>query len=168
MRLVCRLLAFYPCSLLVLLVAHPLAVRAQYQSFEGKVVKIIQFDPVQQPLEPDELHEILPLKIGQSLRMQIVRESIDRLFRTGRYADIQVEAQPYQDGILVRFVTKNSWFTGDVQVHGGSSPPSVGQLENATRLELGQPYTEAHVTEAEAGQQHLLELNGLYSSTIRP
>lgn len=168
MRLVRRLLAFYPCFLLVLLVTHPPEVRAQYRSFEGKVVKVIQFDPVQQPLEPGELHEILPLKIGQTMRMEVVRESIDRLFRTGRYADIQVDAEPYQDGILVRFVTKNSWFTGDVQVHGGSSPPGVGQLENATRLELGRPYTEAQVTEAEAGQQHLLELNGLYSSTIRP
>jgi hypothetical protein len=130
MRLVRRLLAFYPCVLLVFFVAYPLAVRAQYQSFEGKIVKIIQFDPVRQPLEPDELHEILPLKIGQPLRMDTVRDSIDRLFRTGRYADIQVEAQPYQDGVVIRFVTRNGWFTGDVNVHAGiSGPPNAGQLE---------------------------------------
>ncbi len=110
--------------------------------------------------------EILPLKIGQTMRMEVVRESIDRLFRTGRYADIQVDAEPYQDGILVRFVTKNSWFTGDVQVHGGSSPPGVGQLENATRLDLGRPYTEARSPRRKPAQQHLLELNGLYSSTF--
>ena len=115
------------------------------------------------------MHEILPLKIGQPLRSDTVRDTIDRLFRTGRYIDIQVDAEPYQDGVLIRFVTTNSWFIGDVQARGAiSSPPNVGQLENATRLELGQPYTGAKLAEAEAGQQHLLEANGLYLATVRP
>src|SRR5271157_1992310 len=169
MLMVRRLFAFHPCVLVFLVIALPLALRAQYRNYDGKIVKNIQFDPVRQPLDPDELHEILPLKIGQSLQIETVRESIDRLFRTGRYADIEVDAQPYQDGVLVRFVTRNSWFIGDVQARGGiSSPPNPEQLENTTRLELGQPYTDAKLAEAQAGQQHLLESNGLYRATIRP
>ena len=132
-------------------------------------MRTIQFDPEAQPLDPGELHDILPLKIGQPLRMETVRDSIDRLFRTGRYADIQVAAQAYQDGVAVRFVTSSSWFIGDVNVRGAvASPPNIGQLENATRLDLGQPYTESKLAEAQSGQKHLLELNGLYRSTIKP
>ena len=97
MLMVRRLLAFQPCVLIFLVIAHPRALLAQYGNYEGKLVKNIQFDPVKQPLEPDELHGILPLKIGEPLRVETVRDSIDRLFRTGRYADIQVDAQPYQE-----------------------------------------------------------------------
>ena len=42
---------------------------AQYQKYDGKEVLTIQFDPVEQPLDPSELYEILPLKIHQPLGM---------------------------------------------------------------------------------------------------
>ncbi len=101
--------------------------------------------------------------------MATVRDSIDGSFATGRYADIQVDAQPYQDGVRHSFHHRNSWFIGDVTVKGAiSSPPNVGQLENATRLELGPAYNDAKLAEAEAGQQRLLEFNGLYRGNIQP
>ena len=109
------------------------------------------------------------MQINQPLRIADVRASIERLFATGRYADIQVDAQPYNRGVIVRFITKNSWFIGHVSVAGSlSSPPNPGQLENATRLDLGQPYTETGLREAVAGQQRLFESNGLYRSTVQP
>ncbi len=168
MILVRSLLAYFPCLVVCLAVAHPTTLLAQYQKYEGKEVLTIQFDPVEQPLDPSELYEILPLKIHQPLAMAAVRVSIERLFATGRYADIQVDAQSYQNGVIIRFLTKNSWFIGNVSVAGGLSNPNPGQLENATRLDLGQPYTDAKLQEAVAGQQRLLESNGLYRSAIHP
>src|ERR1035437_9357270 len=162
MNLVRSLLAYFSCAVLFLAAALPGTLLAQYQKYDGKEVLTIQFDPVEQPLDPSELYEILPLKIHQQLTMAGVRASIERLFATGRYADIQVDAEPYQDGVVVRFVTKNSWFIGHV-VAGGkvSNPPSTAQLENAAQLDLGAPYKQAGVTAAEAGQKKLLESNGL-------
>src|SRR5271157_200794 len=168
MMMVRSLLAYFPCLLVCLAVARPGTLLAQTQKYEGQEVLTIQFDPVEQPVDPTELHEILPLKIHQPLSMAAVRASIERLFATGRYADIQVDAQSYQNGVIVRFLTKNSWFIGSVSVAGGLSNPNPGQLENATRLELGQPYTDAKLQEAVAGQQRLLENNGLYQSRIHP
>jgi len=154
---------------LILLVAGPVTLRAQYQNSEGKRVVAIHFDPAEQPLEPKDLLAILPLKIDQPLKMSVVRDSIDRLFATGRYADIQVDAQPQDDGVIVTFLTKNGWFIGGVAVtHGVADPPNPGQLENATRLELGEPYTEAKLQEAIASQERLLQSNGLYQSHVRP
>jgi outer membrane protein assembly complex protein YaeT len=168
MMVVRSLLAYFPCVLVCLAVAWPGTLRAQYQTYEGKDVLTIQFDPVEQPLDPSELYEILPLKIHQPLSMAAVRASIERLFATGRYADIQVDAEPYQSGVIIRFLTKNSWFIGTVSAVGSLSNPNPGQLENATRLELGQPYSDAKLQEAVAGQQRLLESNGLYGSAIHP
>jgi len=168
MMMVRSLLAYFPCLLVCLAVARPGTLLAQTQKYEGQEVLTIQFDPVEQPVDPTELHEILPLKIHQPLSMAAVRASIERLFATGRYADIQVDAQPYQNGVIIRFLTRNSWFIGNVSAVGSLSNPNPGQLENATRLELGQPYTEAKLQEAIAGQKRLLESNGLYLSGIHP
>ncbi len=168
MNLVRSLLANFPCLVVCLAAAQTGTLLAQYQKYDGKEVLTIQFDPVEQPLDPSELYEILPLKIHQPLSMAAVRDSIERLFATGRYADIQVDAEAYQNGVIVRFLTKNSWFIGSVSAVGSLSNPNPGQLENATRLDLGQPYTDAKLQEAVAGQQRLLESNGLYGRGIHP
>jgi len=167
--MVCRLPAFIPRVLLLLALIGPRVCQAQYQQYEGKPVKNIQFNPVNQPLEPDELFQVLPLKRGVPLHREDIRASIEQLFATGRYADIQVEAVPYEDGVIIRFITTNSWFVGSVSVTGSiSNPPNVAQLENATQLNLGEPYTQARLAAAQAGQQRLLEANGLYQPTLHP
>lgn len=168
MRMVRRLPAYVPLALMLFAATQNRA-QAQGRNYEGSVVKNIQFVPSDQPLEADELHDILPLKIGEPLSMSVVRASIDRLFATGRYTDIQVDAEPYQDGVIIRFLTTNRWFIGAVHATGEiSSPPNSGQLENATQLDLGTPFTDAKIDNAQAGQQHLLENNGLFRSNIHP
>lgn len=156
--------------IIVLSLAAPMILLVgQDASWEGKRIAGIQFEPAQQPLDPAEINQILPLKQNQSLRLADVRASIERLFATGRYADIQVDAEPYQDGVVVRFLTKNNWFIGHVAVGGKvSNPPNAAQLENAAQLDLGAPYTEASLTAAEAGQKKLLESNGLFLGNVRP
>src|ERR1051325_1502107 len=139
MRSVRPLFAYCPCALLLLVAAtQPARLDAQTSQYEGKPVANIVFEPRDQPLEVSEIAEILPLKRGEPLRMDTVRAAIARLFATGRYADIQVDAEPYNGGVIVKFITKQSWFIGDISVSGDiSSPPNPGQLANATRLELG-------------------------------
>jgi outer membrane protein assembly complex protein YaeT len=156
--------------IVVLSLAAPMILLGgQDASWEGKRIAAIQFEPARQPLDPAEINHILPLKRNQPLRLADVRASIERLFATGRYADIRVDAEPYQGGVVVRFVTKNSWFIGHLTVTGKvSSPPSAAQLENAAQLDLGTPYTEASLTAAEAGQKKLLESNGLFGGRVQP
>jgi outer membrane protein assembly complex protein YaeT len=168
MRLVRRRLVYVACVLCAI-AAAPLVLKAQYSAYEGKKIVNIQFEPADQPVDLAEINRQLPLKNGQPLHQADVRAAIDWLFATGRYTDIQVEAQPYQGGVLVKFITKNRWFIGQVAVGGDlSSPPNAGQLENATRLDLGSPFSETKLAEALNGQKRLLEANGLYRATIHP
>jgi len=67
-------------------------------SFEGQRIVNIAFDPAQQPLEGRELDEILPVKRGELYRASDIRTSIGRLYATGRYLDIQVDASPSAGG----------------------------------------------------------------------
>src|SRR4051812_5640144 len=96
-----RRFAVGPLALFLLAAAHPTPLRAQYQKYEGLPITNIQFEPREQPLEASELHDLLPLQIGKALRIGDVRTAIDRLFATGRYVDLQVDAQPYQQGAAI-------------------------------------------------------------------
>jgi outer membrane protein assembly factor BamA len=154
---------------MLLAAAQPRSLLAQYQKYEGRPVVNIRFEPAEQPLEGAELFEMLPLKRDQPLRMSVVRASVERLFATGRYSDIKVDAEPYNGGVIIKFITTNSWFIGDVSVSGSvNDPPNRGQLANATRLELGQPYAANELETAVNGQRRLMESNGLYLSSIHP
>ncbi|MBZ5621928.1 MAG: outer membrane protein assembly factor BamA [Acidobacteriia bacterium] len=169
MMVVRLLLAYCFCVALPMAAAQPSALQAPGQKYEGMVIRNIQFVPQEQPLEASELHDLLPLKMNQPLRMSDVRASIEKLFATGTYADIQVDAQLYRDGVAISFVTKNSWFVGAVSASGRiSSPPNSGQLENAADLNLGQPYRDATLQQGLADQQRALENNGLYRGAIHP
>src|ERR1039458_9746644 len=88
MRMVRQTLAHLPSAIVLLALARPAVLLAQYQKYEGQTVLNIQFEPKNQPLEPSELHAILPLRQDQPLHMADVRSSIERLFSTGRYAEI--------------------------------------------------------------------------------
>src|SRR5579883_437615 len=169
MREVRTRLALSPCLVLVWAVAQPANLLAQYQKYEGKEIVNIQFVPAEQPVDPMELYQVLPVKRGQPLHIADVRRAMERLFATGRYADIQADAEPYGNGVILRFLTKNSWFIGNIQAVGKiSDPPNSGQLEGAADLDLGQPYTDAKLRQALADQRRLLEENGLFRASIDP
>jgi outer membrane protein insertion porin family len=156
---------------LVLLVCAP-ALPAQPltggHQYEGRRLAEIQFIPPEQPLTAAQLAALLPLKPGQALHLADVRAAIERLYATGDYQDIQVDAEPSGEAVTLRILTKNSWFIGSVGVQGSiSDPPNPGQLANVTRLELGQPFRESAMPPAQDHMKRLLEQNGLYQSQIR-
>src|SRR5579859_5847810 len=142
---------------------------SQTQPYEGRRVVEIQFSPAEQPLGPQDLVQAVMLKQNSPLHMAEVRQSIEKLFATGRYQDITVEAEPSADGVIVRFVTRNAWFVGRVSVDGKvAEPPNRGQMANATRLDLGQPFHEANLDQAQAGVRRLLVSNGYYENRLQP
>src|SRR5262245_12389683 len=154
---------------LLFLVAFPSRLPGQNHKFEGLPIRNIAFEPVEQPLDPSELHDILPLEMNRPLEMGTIRATIDRLFATGRYSDIQVDVQPYRDGVASKFITRHSWFIGDVSVAGQlKTPPNIGQIENASDLGLGQPYSDDKIDEGINEMKRLLESNGLFVNEIVP
>lgn len=169
MRTVRQRFPLLACGILLLAVLPQILLAEQSPQFEGQKIAIIRFQPAEQPLDSAELHRILPLKTGDPLKMETVRASIDRLFATGRYTDISVDAQPYNGGVAITFITRHSWFIGGVRDEGNiDSPPGSNQLASAGNLDLGQLYTEVKLQEAEAAQKRLMEMNGLFRPDLHP
>ncbi len=144
-------------------------VHAQEASFEGQRIASVVFDPQEQPLTAEYPDEILPVKRGQIYAAADIRTAIERLYGTGRYQDIQVDANTAASGVSVKFITKNSWFIGKVSVtEDFSEPPNPGQIVNASRLQLGDPFDMAQIPGAVVNIRKLLVQNGYFEPIIDP
>lgn len=139
---------------------------AQDSRFEGSRVVDIQFSPAQ-VLDPSDLSKILPVRKGEPLRLEDVSSSIDRLFATGRFEDIAVEAEPSGPGVVIRFLIKPAWFVGGVTVNGRiKDPPNRGQMLGGVQLSLGSAFQDTDANNAVQRIQKLLEANGLYGAEV--
>jgi outer membrane protein assembly complex protein YaeT len=138
------------------------------EQYEGKTISSIQFEPAQQPLGRDQLIGLLAVRTGTLLRVTDLREAIQRLYATGEYTDIAVDATATDEGVVLKFMTKPSYFVGHVQVTGVPQPPTEGQLLVATKLQLGTEYSERDVNQAIESLTDTLRRNGFYEALIRP
>ena len=136
--------------------------------YEGGRISSIQFDPATQPLVAPELQRLVDLKPGDTLRMAQVSAAIQRLFATGRYADIAVDATRVDSGIAIRFVTQANYFVGNVDVQGAPDPPNKGQLVTAMKLQLGSVYEGYDLRQATENLQTRLRANGLFNAEVAP
>jgi len=154
------------CSVAVLAILAPRISRGAPEDYEGKKIVKILFDPALQPLPDDELAEMLPIKAGEPLRLSALREALVRLYDTGRYRDIAADAELSGGGVIIRFLTRNTWFVGRVSVEGVPPPPNEGQLVNATRLELGRRFSEEAARQAIGHLEEVLRANGFFEPRV--
>jgi outer membrane protein insertion porin family len=138
------------------------------EQFEGRPVASVQFDPEMQPLTLDQLLAMIPLRVGQPLHASDVRDSIQRLYQTGEYADISVDATLDAAGVALKFLTKPTYFTGYVSVNGVPEPPNEGQLMVATKLQLGTLYSPEETMAAVDRMVDVLKRNGFYKVNVEP
>jgi outer membrane protein assembly complex protein YaeT len=118
---------------------------------------------------PEWLQPLLVQKVNEPLDKYKVRESVEALYRTGRFASIQVEARRGSPGaITLIFSTQENFFFGSILSQGGPSRPSDSQLVNASRLALGEKYTQPKIETGQSGMQRALQEGGFFQSSIVP
>jgi outer membrane protein insertion porin family len=135
---------------------------------EGLRIASIRFDPARQPLPASELSDLVALKSGDILHMSEISAAIQRLFATGRYADIAVDATETAGSVAIRFITEANYFIGNVDVEGAPDPPNKGQLVTATKLQVGSKYAGYDLRQAIENLQTRLRANGLFQAKITP
>ncbi len=138
-------------------------------AYEGQKVINVRFDPPGQPVESDALNGLLTWKPGGAFHLTDVRAAIKRLYATGAFASVDVSADPTPGGVEVVIRTTEQWFIGPIEARSKITlPPSEGQLADATRLELGEPFRDDDIDRATNGMRRLLERNGFYNAKITP
>ena len=135
---------------------------AGLDSYEGLPVSEIRFQP------PAQLLANLPIKTGQPFLAAGLRASIQYLYSTGEYADIEADVAVENGAVILRFLTKPNYFVGHVAVEGVPEPPTQGQLVTATKLQLGAEFADRDVNQAVESLTDILRRNGFYQATITP
>ena len=136
--------------------------------FEQRIITEIRFEPSDQPYPTDVLKSILPIKAGDRFNAQTLQQAIQRLFSTGRYADVAVDGTLAADGegVVLKFLTKRAYFVGRVEVVGVKGPPNAGQLASTSKLELGAPFHVEDRGSATESIENLLRRNGFYHARV--
>src|SRR5437899_3537774 len=86
----------------------------------------LAIDQIELPgVPPEEAATLLaatPLKIGEPLTREALHDAMQALFATGRFADIQAEAERTETaGVSLRFLTTASFFVGMLNIEGIST-----------------------------------------------
>ncbi len=136
---------------------------ATMADYAGRSVQSIELPGVP---DPDHLIKILPQKAGQPLDRDQVRESIRALFATGRFADIQAEATPSGQGVVLTFATSLNFFVGAIDVEGAPGHPNSNQIVNGTKFELGELYTRDKLERALRNVRQVMQENGYYRARV--
>ncbi len=114
------------------------------------------------------LLDTLSLKPGETLERAKVRTSIQALYATGQFSGITVEAErTLSSQVRLVFIAATNYFNGAISIEGlPKSGPTVNQLINAGKLELGELFTHEKVDQSFDRMQKVLQDYGYYQATI--
>ena len=102
---------------------------------------------------------------GEPLDRSKIRQSIRNLYGTGRYTDVAANAERTPDGgVSLTFSLQLNYFIGAVLVDGAPDRPTVNQIANVTKFQLGEQLTLDKVARALDRIRVLMEDNGFYKS----
>jgi len=136
--------------------------------YEGQIVRRIELRGIAGS-KREMLSSLITQQTGEPLDRKKLRESLQALFATGRFSDLQVEAEPSQpDGISLVFVATQNYFYGDINVDGTPSKtnPKPHQLIDASKLDLGDVFVREDVDRAVERMKKVLADNGYYRAEI--
>lgn len=152
--------------------AHGAPPRSQAQAgaqplaeWQGLTVGSIGFDGVPESrLAP--LPAQLPLSVGTPLTEEKVKESLRRLYATGLFDGVQVEASRGAGGVDIVFRGTPRTFIGRVTVDGAKGATVNTQLERASQLTAGTRFTQSKMNRALEQMRRTMTDNGYYEFKI--
>jgi outer membrane protein insertion porin family len=136
-------------------------------SYQGMTVRDIHFRDISDQ-DQERLLNSINLRPGQPLDRDKVRDSIRTLYGTGRFADIELEADRMDDqSVSLVFVTVPNYFVGNVVVENTPNRPNSNQVVNASKLQIGELFTEEKLARAKTNIKQIMEENGFYRSALK-
>ena len=140
---------------------------SQAEEFRGKTVVSVAYEPASQPIDARDLKQMQMVEVGQPFAPPQVAGTIDRLFSSGLYDDIQVDAEASGSGVALRFITQPRRFIGHVGAEGNiSNPPNRSVIINDAQLVLGTPFDEETLENARKNIEQELRQDGLFQGQV--
>lgn len=118
-------------------------------------------------LYPSQFEKQIVQKVGEPLDPAKVNQSLKNLYATGRFVDLEAEAEPGPGGVVLIFAGKARYFIGVVQVSGTPKSLESSTLVAAARLPLGRPLQQEDLTAAVQNIKGVLADNAFYRVKIQ-
>ncbi len=133
--------------------------------WQGLHVDAIQFQGVTFGPQ-DALPKELPQQAGEALDAEKVRQSVRRLYASGRYRNIGVSGIRNGNSVTLIFSGPQRYYVGRVQIDGVKDDRLASLLEYTTNLNPGTAFMGSAVTAATELVKQTLAQNGYYQPTI--
>jgi outer membrane protein insertion porin family len=114
----------------------------------------------------DTLPAELMQKVGMPLDPQKVRDSLRRLFASGRYRDIAVRGARQGDGVTLIFAGAERFYVGRVTIAGVKNDRLTSLLEFATKLSPGKAFMTSQLAAGTEGIKQILQQQGYYEPKV--
>lgn len=162
------LLSFLALSFVLPLLSQPPSAPAPTPDpYSGRKIRSIRLDPEIQPIPTNEIEEFIAIKSGDTYDLLQIREAMSRLFRSGHFLNVEVDAQRVGEEVDLTFRTEAALFIGGVDVDGAPGAVPRGELINAAKLQLGLPFDESLANQAVEAIEQELRLDGFYGSNVK-
>jgi outer membrane protein assembly factor BamA len=141
--------------------------RSRITAYESAMVRDVQFRGAKRR-DQSELLNRIPVRSGHRFHRAQLKESLQVLYATGRFKNIQVEAENLPDKrINVYFVVDEAVFIGALHMYGAPRPPTANQLLNSTKLRLGEEFTDEKLRIAIDRIKRVMAENGYFGPDVK-
>lgn len=139
-----------------------------FSQLQGARVSGVNFRGLHSPFAEAQIHDLITQKVGEPLDRNKIRETLRDLYATGRFANLDVQANRLPDGsVALTIVATENFFNGDIELAGRPKhAPADTQFINASKLNLGEVYTADNVRQGMTGMQRILEDYGFYRTQL--
>jgi outer membrane protein insertion porin family len=135
--------------------------------YEGRVVRQVDFRGLA-ATDNAMLRRLVPIRENEPLTREDLQQSLRTLYATGLFASLEAEADTVPGGIALTYVVKENYFNGQIRVQGlkDNGSPRPGDLINATRIDLGELFSEDDVQSGLQRMKKVLADYGYYEATV--
>ncbi|MEW6528093.1 MAG: outer membrane protein assembly factor BamA [Spirochaetota bacterium] len=137
----------------------------QPSKYEGKIVKKIEFTGLLD-VDEEDLLDVMTTEVGYPLRAVEIREDIKKIFKTGKFENIIVETEEYQDGVAVRFVCTERPIVNKI-IFKGVEEVSETTLKEELPIKEGDVYRKDKVEMALSKIRNKYETEGLFNAIVK-
>jgi outer membrane protein insertion porin family len=130
----------------------------------GKPVRRIEITP--ETLNPSHYVPYLGIKTGDSLTRTAVKGAIQFLYECGRFSQIDVEALPEGDGVLLRFNLQQNYYFNKFSIKGKVDLKGHTLGEWAS-MPIGKQFTQEKLEEAERAVLKFMREKGFYLAKVK-
>jgi outer membrane protein insertion porin family len=132
----------------------------------GRPVQTIEIKSEDLPLDRSHYDPYLGIKTGDPLTRTAVKEAIQFFYDCGRFSQVDVEAFPEGNGVLLRFNLRQNYYFNKFSIQGNVDLKGRSLWEWSS-MPIGQRFTEEKLEESRQAVLKFMKEKGYYLAQVK-